>query len=99
VAPDDASETNERADAMPRRTMIGRISQLVLAMFYSAAGAILINEFRSPDAVTTRRRALLAVLVGLMLLLALLHLVIYRLGLKPLKGAACPLPSPPERIG
>ncbi|MGO9463111.1 MAG: hypothetical protein ACLQIB_31775 [Isosphaeraceae bacterium] len=100
MAPDDASETSDRADPIPqpRRTTFGRISQLVLAMFYFAAGAILINRILSPDSVTTRRQMLLAGLVGLMFLLASVHLVIYRLGLKLQKGAACPRPSPPERI-
>ncbi len=100
VAPDDSCEANERADARPRRrrTAIGRISQRVLAILYVVAAAILINEILSPGAVSARRRVLFAVPVGLMFLLAVVHLVIYRLGSKLPKGAACPLPSPPERI-
>ena len=96
---DEVPETTERMELMPqrRRTPVG-MTQLVLAMFDLAAGTMLTIELLSTDAVTARRPVLLAGALGLMLLLAVIHLVIFRLGLKLSKGVS-PRPKLPECIG
>jgi hypothetical protein len=96
MASDDASETRDRAEPLPqrRRTPIGRISQLVLATFYFAAGTIVTMELLSADTVTPGRRVLLVGSIGLMLLLACIHIVVFRLGLKLRKGSGPPASQP-----
>jgi hypothetical protein len=96
MASDGASENRERAETLPqgRRTPVGRISQLVLATFYFAAVTILTIELLSADTVTPGRQVLLAGLIGLMLLLACIHIVIFWLGLKLRKGAGPPASQP-----
>jgi hypothetical protein len=82
MASDDASETRERADPLPhrRRTRIGRISQLVLATFYIAAGTMLTVQLLSANTVTPGRQLLLVGSIGLMLLLAWIYIVVFWLG-------------------
>jgi hypothetical protein len=96
MASDDASETRDRAEPLPyrRRTPIGRISQLVLATFYFAAGTILTMELLGADTVTRGRQILLAGLIGLMLLLACIHIAVFWRGLKLRKGRGSPASQP-----
>ena len=92
MSADDVSGARERVIPMPqsRRPTIRRISQLMLAMLCFAVGVFFINEISSPDPVTNRRRVLLAVFVGLMFVLAFMHLVIYSLGVKLRKVGGVP---------
>ncbi len=96
MASDDASETRKSAEPLPhrRRTPVGRISQLVLATFYFAAGTILTMELLSADTVTPGRQMLLAGSIGLMLLLACIHIAVRWRGLKLRKEGGPPASQP-----
>jgi hypothetical protein len=100
MAADDVSETRELAAPIPqrRRTLIGRISQLWLAVFYFAAGTILTILLLSTETVTSRRRVLLAGLIGLMLLLTFIHLVVFCLGSIGPNGVPRARTNRPQRI-
>jgi hypothetical protein len=95
MAADHASETDELPATAPqrRRTLIRRIPQLILVVFYSAACTIFTIEFFRTGTVTIRGRVLLAGLVSFMFLLASTHLVIFRLGLKVSRVVARPRPE------
>lgn len=68
-------------------------------MFYFAAATVLTIELLSTDIVNTSKRVLLAGFIGFTLLLAFIHLVIFRLGSKVPEGVARPRPNVPERLG
>jgi hypothetical protein len=70
------------AISQPRRITLRRILQLVAAVFYAYAGVLLINEALIRDKMTTRGWVMLGGAIGLMFLLAVIHLVVFILSWK-----------------
>ena len=83
-----------RALAAPASDTCRAISQLVLATFYFAAGTILTMELLTADTVTPGRQMLLAGSIGLMLLLACIHIAVRWRGLKLRKEGGPPASQP-----
>ena len=93
MTPEKLPETTEPAATLPqpRRRLIRRIPALVWAVYYSMAGVTLASQLFSTETASAWQRVLLIELVGFMLVLAVIHVVIFRLGRSSLEhGLALP---------
>lgn len=98
MAADELCETSDPADHVPQqhRTTFRRMSQLVLATGYFAAGTILSNELLTRETLTTRQRLCYVSLICLMFLLGFVHVMVFRYALKRSKNANSHTRTPTE---